>query len=116
LSVVFRNRITRAITRANQHLKSARHLQLQTQTLRAKSPEGTTTMRKPYLHHPAPALISLRVGCAAVGLCVATAVELSAKQQFPKISRVGKKRVIGRTALAQWVAERTGIPIADVVL
>jgi len=63
-----------------------------------------------------PDLLSLVTACALAGVCVPTALKLAEKNQFPKITTVGRKRVVGKRAYLRWIAERNGdlaVAVAD---
>jgi hypothetical protein len=53
-------------------------------------------------------LVSLVKACADAGICVPTALKLAAKNQFPKITAIGRKRVVGKRAYLRWIADRNG--------
>jgi hypothetical protein len=54
-----------------------------------------------------PELISLAEACRRIGISPASACKLPA-QEFVPISWLGKKRVVARRAVEQWLAAKTG--------
>jgi hypothetical protein len=64
--------------------------------------------------HVQPALRSLAQACRRAGLATETAAKMSAHGQFPRITRIGTKRVISSVAFDAWLRERIGTPAAAV--
>lgn len=53
-----------------------------------------------------PELLSLAQACKRVGIVRETAAKLAARGEFPRISWIGSKRVVGRILFEQWLAAR----------
>jgi hypothetical protein len=53
-------------------------------------------------------LISLAKAARRAGICVASAVKLAEHNEFPRITSIGRKRVVGRRAFERFLADRNG--------
>jgi hypothetical protein len=62
--------------------------------------------------HIQPALLSLAQACRRAGIATETAAKLAENGDFPRVSWVGKKRVVGARAFDLWLTERIGAPAA----
>jgi hypothetical protein len=64
-------------------------------------------MTKCLRQQPQPALLSLALACKRAGIATVTAAKLAERGEFPRVSWVGSKRVVGLRAFEAWLAERT---------
>jgi hypothetical protein len=55
-----------------------------------------------------PELVSLAWAAKRAGIVTETAAKLAERGEFPRLSWVGAKRVVGRRAFEAWLAERIG--------
>jgi predicted DNA-binding transcriptional regulator AlpA len=59
-------------------------------------------------HDDEPLTIPLHAGCRRVGITPATALKLSAKGEFPRVVKLGKKRLLPRRAFEAWINDKLG--------
>jgi hypothetical protein len=64
--------------------------------------------------HVQPELLSLAQACRRAGIATETAAKMAEHGQFPRISWVGAKRVVGARAFDLWLTERIDTPVAAV--
>ena len=59
-----------------------------------------------------PELLSLAQACRRAGIATETTARMAEHGQFPRISWVGAKRVVGARAFDLWLTERIGTSAA----